>query len=241
MKKEQGTRFLQLPLARDFAHAGAILLGPWEVVRPVDVAGGQVEAVGGDSKMNTLIWYGWLGGVIIGTMIGVNTVLEAHCKVRPHNIVITGSTRGLGKPLAHSPESFLQAINELEENMWEGLLIAKKKHRETLLNAKVGKCNTPSTISAQQSEDIVSARNAWAVLVCVDFEADEDGLTTRQLVMIVHLSLDLVGRWMKGHEAGTTLMASREDKEERKLVASGRTARGERQRNCGKSLEFQFG
>ncbi|KAG8090794.1 hypothetical protein GUJ93_ZPchr0011g27165 [Zizania palustris] len=134
IKKEQGTRFLQLPLARlalshwpglkpvlillprslsqlipslsvdntrDFAHIGAILLGPWEVVRPVDVAGGQVEAVGGDSKMNTLIWYGWLGGVIIGTMIGANTVLEAHCKVRPHNIVITGSTRGLGKALAH--------------------------------------------------------------------------------------------------------------------------------------------
>ncbi|KAG8043906.1 hypothetical protein GUJ93_ZPchr0458g22271 [Zizania palustris] len=117
IKKEQGTRFLQLPLARDFAHIGAILLGPWEVVRPVDVAGGQVEAVGGDSKMNTLIWYGWLGGVIIGTMIGANTVLEAHCKVRPHNIVITGSTRGLGKALAHSPESFLEAINELEENM----------------------------------------------------------------------------------------------------------------------------
>jgi hypothetical protein len=29
--------------------------------------------------MNELIWYSWLGGVIIGTMIGANSVLEEHC------------------------------------------------------------------------------------------------------------------------------------------------------------------
>jgi chlorophyll(ide) b reductase len=50
--------------------------------------------------MNTLIWYSWLGGVIIGTMIGANSVLEEHCKAGPRNVVITGSTRGLGKALA---------------------------------------------------------------------------------------------------------------------------------------------
>uniref|UniRef100_J3KXW4 chlorophyll(ide) b reductase n=2 Tax=Oryza brachyantha TaxID=4533 RepID=J3KXW4_ORYBR len=106
---------------------------------------------GGDSQMNTLIWYSWLGGVIIGTMIGANSVLEEHCKAGPRNVVITGSTRGLGKALARefllsgdrvviasrSPESVLQTINELEENIQEGLSVAKKKQRETLLHAKV--------------------------------------------------------------------------------------------------------
>ncbi|KAG8053396.1 hypothetical protein GUJ93_ZPchr0002g24309 [Zizania palustris] len=45
----------------------------------------------GDNKMNTLIWYSWLGGVIIGTMIGAKSVLEEHCKPRPCNVVIIGS------------------------------------------------------------------------------------------------------------------------------------------------------
>lgn len=45
---------------------------------------------GGDSQMNTLIWYSWLGGVIIGTMIGANLVLEEHCRAGPRNVVITG-------------------------------------------------------------------------------------------------------------------------------------------------------
>lgn len=40
--------------------------------------------------MNTLIWYSWLGGIIIGTMIGANMVLEEHCKAGPRNVVITG-------------------------------------------------------------------------------------------------------------------------------------------------------
>ena len=46
--------------------------------------------LGGDSQMNELIWYSWLGGVIIGTMIGTNSVLEEHCKAGPRNVVITG-------------------------------------------------------------------------------------------------------------------------------------------------------
>lgn len=36
-----------------------------------------------------------------------------------------------------SPESVLQTINELEENIQEGLSVAKKKQREILLHAKV--------------------------------------------------------------------------------------------------------
>ncbi|KAJ0089991.1 hypothetical protein Patl1_13248 [Pistacia atlantica] len=73
---------------------------------------------GGDSQMNTLTWYSWLGGIIIGTMIGANMVLDEHCRAGPRNVVITGrwridvfmfwllvltgwfSTRGLGKALA---------------------------------------------------------------------------------------------------------------------------------------------
>lgn len=45
---------------------------------------------GGDSQMNTLIWYSWLGGIIIGTMIGANMVLDEHCRAGPRNVVITG-------------------------------------------------------------------------------------------------------------------------------------------------------
>lgn len=40
--------------------------------------------------MNELIWYSWLGGIIIGTMIGANMVLEEHCRAGPRNVVITG-------------------------------------------------------------------------------------------------------------------------------------------------------
>jgi chlorophyll(ide) b reductase len=50
----------------------------------------QTIFLGGDSQMNELIWYSWLGGVIIGTMIGTNSVLEEHCKAGPRNVVITG-------------------------------------------------------------------------------------------------------------------------------------------------------
>lgn len=40
--------------------------------------------------MNELIWYSWLGGIIIGTMIGANIVLDEHCRAGPRNVVITG-------------------------------------------------------------------------------------------------------------------------------------------------------
>ncbi|XP_039058376.1 probable chlorophyll(ide) b reductase NYC1, chloroplastic isoform X2 [Hibiscus syriacus] len=90
---------------------------------------------GGDSEMNALIWYSWLGGIIIGTMIGANMVLEEHCRAGPRNVVITGSTRGLGKALARefllsgdcvvvtsrSPESVHVTVKELEENLKEGM------------------------------------------------------------------------------------------------------------------------
>ncbi|KAK3163235.1 hypothetical protein QOZ80_1AG0001020 [Eleusine coracana subsp. coracana] len=115
------------------------------------VVGVGFQLSGGDSQMNELIWYSWLGGVIIGTMIGANSVLEEHCKAGPRNVVITGSTRGLGKALARefllsgdrvvitsrSPESVLQTIEELKENIQEGLSVAKKKEKKILSHAKV--------------------------------------------------------------------------------------------------------
>ncbi|KAF9621313.1 hypothetical protein IFM89_019399 [Coptis chinensis] len=36
---------------------------------------------GGNNQLDTLIWYSWLRGIIIGTMIGSNMVLEEHYKI----------------------------------------------------------------------------------------------------------------------------------------------------------------
>ncbi|XP_058206740.1 probable chlorophyll(ide) b reductase NYC1, chloroplastic [Rhododendron vialii] len=91
---------------------------------------------GGDSQLNDLVWYSWLGGVIIGTMIGANMVLDDVSRAGPRNVVITGSTRGLGKALARefllsgdrvvvasrSPESVDMTIKELEEILKEGVV-----------------------------------------------------------------------------------------------------------------------
>ncbi|XP_065849816.1 probable chlorophyll(ide) b reductase NYC1, chloroplastic [Euphorbia lathyris] len=106
---------------------------------------------GGDSQMNTLIWYSWLGGIIIGTMIGANMVLDEHCRAGPRNVVVTGSTRGLGKALARefllsgdrvvvasrSPESVDMTVRELEENLREGMATAGVSSRTALSRAKV--------------------------------------------------------------------------------------------------------
>ncbi|XP_015898313.3 probable chlorophyll(ide) b reductase NYC1, chloroplastic isoform X1 [Ziziphus jujuba] len=106
---------------------------------------------GGDSQMHTLIWYSWLGGIIIGTMIGSNMVLEEHCRAGPRNVVITGSTRGLGKALARefllsgdrvivasrSPESVNETVRELEENLKEGKSTAGGSSSTNLAHAKV--------------------------------------------------------------------------------------------------------
>ncbi|MED6113552.1 putative chlorophyll(ide) b reductase nyc1, chloroplastic [Stylosanthes scabra] len=106
---------------------------------------------GGDSQMEELIWYSWLGGIIIGTMIGANMVLEEHCRAGPRNVVITGSTRGLGKALARefllsgdrvvvtsrSPEAVQETVKELEENLKEGISNAFGSSLTKLSQAKV--------------------------------------------------------------------------------------------------------
>ncbi|CAI9285941.1 unnamed protein product [Lactuca saligna] len=106
---------------------------------------------GGDGQMNDLIWYSWVGGIIIGTMIGSNMVLDEVSRAGPRNVVITGSTRGLGKALARefllsgdrvviasrSKESVDMTIKELEENLQEGVASAASSCRKKLANAKV--------------------------------------------------------------------------------------------------------
>ncbi|KAH0655581.1 hypothetical protein KY285_030463 [Solanum tuberosum] len=106
---------------------------------------------GGDSQMNELIWYSWLGGIIIGTMIGSNLVLDEVARAGPRNVLITGSTRGLGKALARefilsgdrvivtsrSPVSVGLTIEELEENLKQALNAATGSARKKLAHAKV--------------------------------------------------------------------------------------------------------
>ncbi|GAB4852587.1 Probable chlorophyll(ide) b reductase nyc1, chloroplastic [Ancistrocladus abbreviatus] len=102
---------------------------------------------GGDTQMNNLIWYSWLGGVIIGTMVGANMVLDEHSRAGPRNVVITGSTRGLGKALARefllsgdrvvvasrSADSVDATVKELHESLKE----MKTVNGEALEHAKV--------------------------------------------------------------------------------------------------------
>ncbi|KAL8254846.1 hypothetical protein R6Q59_033067 [Mikania micrantha] len=106
---------------------------------------------GGDGQLNDLIWYSWAGGIIIGTMIGSNMVLDEVSRAGPRNVVITGSTRGLGKALARefllsgdrvviasrSEESVDMTINELEENLQECLATNMSSSMNKLSYAKV--------------------------------------------------------------------------------------------------------
>ncbi|PRQ46555.1 putative chlorophyll(ide) b reductase [Rosa chinensis] len=106
---------------------------------------------GGDGQLNALVWYSWLGGIIIGTMIGSNSVLEEHCRAGPRNVVISGSTRGLGKALARefllsgdrvvvasrSLESVQATVRELEENLRDGIANEGSSSRNNLAHAKV--------------------------------------------------------------------------------------------------------
>ncbi|KAG6389368.1 hypothetical protein SASPL_150836 [Salvia splendens] len=106
---------------------------------------------GGDDQMNALVWYSWLGGIIIGTMIGSNMVLEEGSRSGPRNVVITGSTRGLGKALARefilsgdrvivtsrSAESVDKTVKELSENLKQVVVVTGGSSRKHLRHAKV--------------------------------------------------------------------------------------------------------
>ncbi|KAF9593030.1 hypothetical protein IFM89_019757 [Coptis chinensis] len=77
---------------------------------------------GGNNQLDTLIWYSWLGGIIIGTMIGSNMVLEEHYKAGPRNIVITGRRKNVSGSMMTSlpreiggapPYSFVVRLSEI--------------------------------------------------------------------------------------------------------------------------------
>ncbi|XP_042499292.1 probable chlorophyll(ide) b reductase NYC1, chloroplastic [Macadamia integrifolia] len=149
----EGERHNTLAKADEFFFSIATQIGRYVVTM---MSTGAILAIGfrlsgGDSQMNTLIWYSWLGGIIIGTMIGANLVLEEHCRAGPRNVVVTGSTRGLGKALARefllsgdrvvvasrSPESVQMTVSELEENLKECMLTRGGTSRENMKYAKV--------------------------------------------------------------------------------------------------------
>ncbi|KAL2629337.1 hypothetical protein R1flu_014023 [Riccia fluitans] len=58
------------------------------------------EFTGGSPHEQGVLWFSWLAGVVVGSMIGAGQVLENHAKAGRRTVVITGSTRGLGKALA---------------------------------------------------------------------------------------------------------------------------------------------
>lgn len=94
---------------------------------------------GGNSQLDMVIWSSCLTGVVAGTMIRSNQVLERRCKSRPQNVVITGSTRGLGKALARefllagdnvviasrSPDSVTTTAAQLQQELTEGIDMSK--------------------------------------------------------------------------------------------------------------------
>ncbi|CAH9131390.1 unnamed protein product [Cuscuta epithymum] len=106
---------------------------------------------GGDEQMIEVIWYSWLGGIIIGTMVGCNMVLEEASRAGSRNVVITGSTRGLGKALARefllsgdrvvitsrSPESVDMTIKELEDDLNQIMRTTTGSYKKKWDHAKV--------------------------------------------------------------------------------------------------------
>ncbi|XP_002988833.2 probable chlorophyll(ide) b reductase NYC1, chloroplastic [Selaginella moellendorffii] len=88
----------------------------------VVAATGAILATGlqlsdGDPRLESWLWFSWLAGLVIGSMIGSKHVLESNAKPGPLNIVITGSTRGLGKALARE---FLRA--------GDNVIVASRSH-----------------------------------------------------------------------------------------------------------------
>ena len=54
----------------------------------------------GDPREQAVLWFSWAAGIVLGSMIGADQVLKGYAQRGPRNVVITGSTRGLGKALA---------------------------------------------------------------------------------------------------------------------------------------------
>ncbi|KAI5066814.1 hypothetical protein GOP47_0017342 [Adiantum capillus-veneris] len=103
------------------------------------------QLAGGNSELETLIWYSWLAGIISGSMIGAEKVMEKRVRSGPRNVVITGSTRGLGKALAReflisgdrvviasrSPESVAETVEELQKEIESKLYLPSERMGDT--------------------------------------------------------------------------------------------------------------
>jgi chlorophyll(ide) b reductase len=59
-----------------------------------------LELGGGSPHEQGVLGFSWLAGVLIGSMIGAGQVLKEHAMAGRRNVIVTGSTRGLGKALA---------------------------------------------------------------------------------------------------------------------------------------------
>ncbi|KVG86628.1 hypothetical protein Ccrd_026137, partial [Cynara cardunculus var. scolymus] len=77
-------------------------------------------SLGGDGQMNDLIWYSWVGGIIIGS----NMVLDEVSRVGPRDVVIIGRYLSFCFfVLFHEHVEFADmTIKELVENLQEDLL-----------------------------------------------------------------------------------------------------------------------
>lgn len=94
---------------------------------------------GGNSLLDMVIWCACLTGLVAGAMIRSNQALEHRYKSRPQNVVITGSTRGLGKALAReflfagdhvviasrSPDSVRTTAAQFQQELTEGIVMSK--------------------------------------------------------------------------------------------------------------------
>jgi chlorophyll(ide) b reductase len=51
---------------------------------------GGWSCAGGESHQEGVLWFSWLAGVVVGSMIGAGQVLESHARSGHRNVVITG-------------------------------------------------------------------------------------------------------------------------------------------------------
>ncbi|KAI3711619.1 hypothetical protein L1987_70158 [Smallanthus sonchifolius] len=92
---------------------------------------------GGDGQMNDLIWYSWVGGIIIGTMIGSNMVLDEVSRAVLEDLeklLLSGDRVVIA---SRSEKSVDMTIKELEENLQESMATRASSSRKNLAHAKV--------------------------------------------------------------------------------------------------------
>lgn len=48
------------------------------------------SSAGGQAHQDGVLWFSWMAGIVLGSMIGAGQVLEGHAKRGRRNVVITG-------------------------------------------------------------------------------------------------------------------------------------------------------